>query len=993
MWHRLIPRISRSASQPFLAIIALAGLTVVCFRLQLNISTVGFLYLIVIVLLSLAGDYVASVVTSVVAAVCLAYFFAPPIFSIRVDDPLNIVAIVAFLTTSLVISRLVSEVRTRSEKLRLNEYYLSEGQRLAHMGSWAFCAAGFDYWSSELFRIHGLDPRGKPPSVEEYLALVHPEDRAFMQQGITHMLAGHRAFDFTKRIVRSDGEIRHMRCVGVPVTQGGLFQGFLGTEMDVTEQEQLTEELRRSEKELRDVIDTIPAAVWSALPDGSNTYVNRRFIEFSGMSVEQTAGSGWKAAIHPDDLERHAGKWMEAVATGKPHENEVRFRRSDGQYRWHLDRGVPLRDEDGNIVKWYSVATDIEDRKRAEEALHDSEKSFRLVIDGIAGLVAIMTAEGEVEFVNSHILEYFGKTLEEFKGWSTSDAVHPDDLPYAVAAWRHSVETGDPYDVDHRLRRFDGAYRWFHSRGLSLRDAEGRIVRWYNLLTDIDERKRWEEKLRRSEAYLAEAERLSHTGSFGWKPDTGAIVWSDESYRIFEYNPAEKFTLDTIMERVHPEDRHLALEVVEQASKSGDVADFKLRLLFPEGRVKYIRVLVRPLGIANDDREFAGAVVDRTEAHLAEERIRQDEAELRLLIDAIPQQVAVFGSDWTPLFANRQAQEYTGLSPQEVQSIAAIDSLIHPDDLGRLHGNRERARRESLPVETEARIRGKEGIYRWFLLRAYPLQDSQGRVLRWYATRTDITELKSAEQERERLRQLEADLAHINRVSTLGEMAASISHELAQPIQITTAHAKASLRWLQRDPPDLKEVRKGTERIIEAGTLASEIINRLRSLYKKSAPQRELVDVNGIIQEMLTLLEGEAFRLSVAMRTDFSAELPQIMVDRVQLQQVFMNLMLNAIEAMKDAGGDLTVKSELQNSQLQLSVSDTGVGLPMEKMDQIFCAFFTTKPQGSGMGLAISRSIVESHGGQLWASANEGGGATFHFTLPVQATESSPLVA
>ena len=283
MWHRLIPRISRSAPQSFLAIIALAGLTFVCFSLQLNISTVGFLYLLVIVLLSLAGDYVASVVTSVVAAVCLAYFFAPPIFSIRVDDPLNIVAIIAFLTTSLVISRLVSEVRTRSAKLHLNEYSLSEGQRLAHMGSWAFNAAGFEYWSSELFRIHGLDPRGKPPSVEEYLALVHPGDRAFMQQGIMQMLADHRAFDFTKRIVRSDGEIRHVRCVGVPVTQGGIFQGFLGTEMDVTEHEQLTKQLRRSEKELRDVIDTIPAIVWSVLPDGSNTYVNKRFVEYSGL--------------------------------------------------------------------------------------------------------------------------------------------------------------------------------------------------------------------------------------------------------------------------------------------------------------------------------------------------------------------------------------------------------------------------------------------------------------------------------------------------------------------------------------------------------------------------------------------------------------------------------------------------------------------------------------------------------------------------------------
>src|SRR3984957_18192631 len=379
MWHRLIPRISRSAPQSFLAIITLAGLTFVCFRLQLNISTVGFLYLIVIVLLSLAGDYVASVVTSVVAAVCLTYFFAPPIFSIRVYDPLNIVAIIAFLTTSLVISRLVSEVRTRSAKLRLSEYYLSEGQRLAHLGSWAFNAAGFDYWSSELFRIHGLHPRGKPPSVEEYLALVHPEDRAFMQQGITQMLADHRAFDFTKRIVRSDGKIRHVRCVSVPVTQGGIFQGFLGTGMDVTEQEQLTEELRRSEKELRDVIDTIPAIVWSALPDGYRTFVNKGWVEYTGMTVEQSLGSGWHAVIHPEDLKRVLGEWEAALASGKPMCYEVRYRRAeDGQYRWFMVRVGPQRNKRGKMVKWFGTLTDIEDRKRAEQ---EREKLRRLEAD------------------------------------------------------------------------------------------------------------------------------------------------------------------------------------------------------------------------------------------------------------------------------------------------------------------------------------------------------------------------------------------------------------------------------------------------------------------------------------------------------------------------------------------------------------------------------------------------------------------------------------
>jgi signal transduction histidine kinase len=241
--------------------------------------------------------------------------------------------------------------------------------------------------------------------------------------------------------------------------------------------------------------------------------------------------------------------------------------------------------------------------------------------------------------------------------------------------------------------------------------------------------------------------------------------------------------------------------------------------------------------------------------------------------------------------------------------------------------------------------------------------------------------------------QLEADLAHTNRVSTLGEMAASLAHEIKQRIAAAICSANSCTEWLAHEPPNLDRARAAAARIDKYGNRAAEIIDRIRSFYKKSPPQRELVDVNGIIHEILALLNGEVTRSSVAMRTDLSAELPKITVDRVQLQQVFMNFMLNGVEAMKDSGGELTVKSELQDGQLEFSVSDTGVGLPPEKMDQIFAAFFTTKPQGSGMGLAISRSIVESHGGRLWASANSGGGATFHFTLPIQVTESSPLVA
>ena len=628
--------------------------------------------------------------------------------------------------------------------------------------------------------------------------------------------------------------------------------------------------LKVQEKRLREVVETIPTMTFTALSDGSSTFVNKRWTEYTGLSIEETSGAGWQHVIHPEDLVRHSEKWRTSVATGRLFEDEARFRcAADGEYRWFLVRGVPLRDQPGKIVKWYGTLTDIEDRKHAEEALQESEKSFRLIVDGIAGLVAIMSAEGQVEFVNSQVLEYFGKTLEDLKGWSTSDAVHPDDLPNAVAAWMHSVETGDPYDVDHRLRRFDGAYRWFRSRGLSLRDAEGRIVRWYNLLTDIDERKRWEEKLRRSEAYLSEAQKLSHTGSWGWQADRRmGMHLSEEWYRIYGFDPAEGApTWEEYLERVHPEDRLQWKGITEGAIVEKADYDQEFRILLPNGIVKWIHTV------------------------------------------------------------------------------------------------------------------------------GHPVLSNTGDLEGFVGSSTDITELKSAEQEREKLRQLEADMAHIDRVSTLGEMAASLAHEIKQPIAAAITSANSCIEWLAHEPPNLDRARAAAARIDKYGNRAAEIIDRIRSFYKKSPPQRELVDVNGIIQEMLTLLKGEATRSSITMRTDLSVDLPKIMVDRVQLQQVFMNLMLNGIEAMKDSGGDLTVKSQLQDGQLQFSVTDTGLGLPTEKMDQIFSAFFTTKPQGSGMGLAISRSIVESHGGRLWATANDGRGATFHFTLPTQITESAPLVA
>jgi len=371
------------------------------------------------------------------------------------------------------------------------------------------------------------------------------------------------------------------------------------------------------------------------------------------------------------------------------------------------------------------------------------------------------------------------------------------------------------------------------------------------------------------------------------------------------------------------------------------------------------------------------------------QQLQRQEKQLRDVIDTVPTLAFSTSPDGSNEWVNRRWVEYSGLSA-EATSGAGWRSPVHPDDLDEHLKKWQRSLASGEPFENEARFRSANGEYRGFLVRSVPLRDAHGNILKWYGTLTDVEDRKKAEQERERLRQLEADLAHVNRVSTMGELAASLSHELRQPIAAAITDAKTCLRWLAREQPDLEEAREATMRVVNDGNRAAEIIERLRSFYKKGAPlERELVDVNEVVREMLDLLCSEANRYSICTRTYLAAELPKVMADRVQLQQVLMNLMLNGIEAMKDTGGELTIRSERdENGELLMAISDCGVGLPTEKADQIFEAFFTTKPQGSGMGLTISRSIIKSHGGRLWAGANANRGVTFYFTLPSGRTHS-----
>jgi PAS domain S-box-containing protein len=391
------------------------------------------------------------------------------------------------------------------------------------------------------------------------------------------------------------------------------------------------------------------------------------------------------------------------------------------------------------------------------------------------------------------------------------------------------------------------------------------------------------------------------------------------------------------------------------------------------------------------DKEGAAAAIletnnDITERKRAEqareETARRSERELREVIEAIPAIAFTTGPDGSNVWINKRWVEYSGLSVEET-SASGWESAVHPDDLDEHATKWRQSLASGQPFENEARHRSAKGEYRWFLVRAVPLRDDQGKPLKWYGTLTDIEDRKRVEEERERLHQLETNLAHLNRISTLGELAASLSHELKQPIAAAVMNGQACARWLRRDPPDLTEARDAVSALIGDVKRAADIIDRVRSLYRGDTPVRELVNLNEMIREMGVLLSETANRNSVAVRMELDRALPTIAADRVQLQQVLMNLMLNGIEAMKDNGGELTVASETTaDGQLLISVSDSGIGLPINDSERVFEAFFTTKAQGSGMGLAISQRIIEAHGGRLWASPNTGRGATFQFRLP-----------
>ncbi|HET8921980.1 MAG TPA: PAS domain-containing protein [Candidatus Acidoferrum sp.] len=1016
------------------------------------------------------------------------------------------------------------ELSHSEESLRRSESYLAQAQKLSHTGSFGCkVSTGEMSWSEETFRIFAYDPATKP-AVERILQRVHPEDKAMVQEHIDRAVRDGTDCDLEYCLLLPDDSVKHVRVVANAVKDEAGKIEFVGAVMDVTATKQAEAALRRSEAYLAEAQKLSHTGSFGWDVSSGEIYWSQetsRIFEYqpsAKVTIEMIVHR-----THPDDR-LAVQELIERVSRErKEWDFEHRLLMPDGSVKYLRVMGHPSKDELGRF-EFVGAVTDITERRRAEEALRASERSLRLIVDSIPGLVNTTTAAGEIELANQQLLDYVGMTLEELKNWRP--LVHPDDRELVATLWSNSVESGHPYEDEHRLRRADDVYRWFHARGLPLRDKEGRIVRWYILLTDIDERKKAEEKLRRSEAYLAQAQRLTHTGSWvSQVPGRDTVHVSEEWYRILGFDPAEGMpSWEKRLQRVHPADRAKLQDVIERAIREKSEYELEYRIFLPDGSVKWIHGVGHPVFNASGDlAQFMGSSTDITERKQADEALRRSESYL-----AQAQRLALVGS-WAwqipgmgALHLSEEWYRIHGFDPKDgMPTWEQRLQRIHPEDRARYQAAVNRAIAEKSGYDVEFRIlpphsvvrfihsvgqpvlgpsgellqfvgvgmdvtasrRAEEALRRsenylaeaqrlthtgswasdgtthealywseemfrifgfdpqlglpmrdqWlqrihpedrdkvrqqasdrmFLQKvhsdvefrivlpngtvkhihglAHPVFNSNRELVEVVGTAVDITERKRAEEERERLREQLAHLAHLNRVTTMGELTASLAHEIKQPISAAAADAETCFMWLARDQPDLAEAQEAALRIMKDVTRASDIINRIVLLFKKHIPRQELVDVNGVIQEMIALLRSEATRYSVSIRAELSNGLPKIMADRVGLQQVLMNLMLNAIEAMKEMGapGTLAITTRLdENGQLLVSVTDTGMGLPQENGEEIFNPFFTSKPQGTGMGLSISRSIIELHGGRLWASSNSGLGATFQFTLPFEAAAS-----
>jgi PAS domain S-box-containing protein len=907
------------------------------------------------------------------------------------------------------LEKAIEELKTAQAELQRRWQYLAEAQRLSHSGTFGWKVnSGELVWSDETYRILGFT-RETNPTLDLVFDRIHPEDLDRMREIRDRATQNGMDLDVEHRILLPDGAIKYVHAVAHAGRDSTGNLEYIGVVTDITERKRDEEErqalsrnLQESNARLEEGQRVAHLGYWIWNLDTNRVVFSNETCRIYGIKpqADPIDLAAIRELIHPEDRGYVFANAERAVRDGVHIETEHRLIRPSGEVRIVYSRGDLTRDASGRPYEMFGTCQDITERKQAEEerqALSRDLQESQAWLEEAQRVAHVGYWVWDLEtnrvIWSEETCRIFGLAPQEghIDLAIVREMIHPEDREHVFRTAEEAVRSGTRADCEHRLFRPDGEMRIVHSLGDLKTNSAGCPYQMFGTTQDITDRKLAEEALRRSQFYLSEGERLAHMGSWAskdlgirWSDDLD-IYWSDEVYKIYGLDPKNgPPNIQQYLAAIHPQDRASMAETIKMMHEQRCGCDVTKRILRPDGEVGYVRCVGVPVVEDGVFKGFRGTTMDVTSQELLTQELRREQMYL-----AEAQHLTHAGS-WACNLVTREifhssdenARLY-GFDPS--QGPIPFDlyySTILPEDERTIRAKLEHAINAGSDYEVEFRIRRTDGSIR--CLRGIGHHSPSQEVGEYFGITIDITDRKRAEEERERLRQLEADLAHINRVNMMGELAAALAHEIKQPIAASITSANALLRWLAHDPPDLERARAAAARIVQDGNRAADVINSLRSFYKTGTPlERQIVDVKEIIGEMTVLLRVEADRHFVMIHPAVEADTPRVLANRVQLQQVLMNLMLNAIEAMKDTGGELTIRSRAdQESRLMVSISDTGVGLPAGRSEQIFDPFHTTKPQGTGMGLTITRSIVESYGGRVWATVNQGAGATFHFTLP-----------
>ncbi len=759
------------------------------------------------------------------------------------------------------------------------------------------------------------------------------------------------------------------------------------------------------------VIESLHGKAWAFDAMGKFTYVtpaaqiaidmaledlNRRLDEREFIDGGEV---GWMRGVHPDDVDGAASTLRHCLKTGEPWNIEYRMLRATGQYVWHRISARPTRDGEGRITGWFGTSIDIDVYKKTEAALRGREQQLELLIDTVPAMIWSMTADGHPAYLNKRIMEVTGATLDTVTAadgsLSLKKMIHPNFLDLAEKTFAKSVTTGTPYNIKYLQHRADGTYRWTETRAEALRDETGKVLRWYGVSVDIHDLITTQTELNFRKQELTRLVDLVPSHIWRLTPSGEPNFYNR---RFIDFLGLDEAGLETpateqyaaaLKAAIHPEDADRLWAELKHCLLSGQPFAMRYRLRRHDGVYRWMDGRAEPL------RDEDGSIIqwyglshDIDDQLRVEEALRESERSLRQLVETLPALIYCAAPNGEPIYRSEKLREFLGFGLGDkdedgrTRLTGTLEAIIHPDDLPDVREKYGRSLATGSSYAMKHRLRRADGEYRWVETRTAAMRNVEGEIVQWNGICFEIEDQVRAQ---EALTLAQERLARAAQAASLAELSASIAHEVNQPLAAVVANSHACQRWLTSDPPNLERAQKTVERIIRDANSAADVVGRVRALFRQTAQARNPCQLDTILHEARDLMTEEATRRRMRIEVDVEAGLPPLELDQIQIQQVLVNLIRNGMEAMEPSQRRvLRIQSRRVRDLVRTEVRDTGQGLGAP--EKVFEPFFSTKPNGMGMGLAISRTIIETHGGRLWAENNQDDGATFIFTLPVEAT-------